>query len=244
MSKKNVVAIIGQMGSGKTTLADRLVKELNFQKKSFATPLKEIAVEILGRPINKEIDRPFLQVLSEPLKMDFESDLEYYDIYSNYCNLLMKLSDLSGIDENDIYRVISNYKSSLKFFTNQFLEMSSNSDFVVVDDMRFLEVEYKPVKEECNLFVVALNTDLEICKQRLIERDGSFKEECFEHASEQECLEIPYDWVVNNNSESDIKTLIEILSRMIKWNDFNSMSNLERHNLNSYRNCLRMLEGN
>jgi len=215
MSKKNVIAIIGQMGSGKTTLANKLVKEFsNIEKKSFATPLKEIAVEILGRPINKEIDRKFLQHLSEPLKMDFNSNVEYSEIFYDYCQSIKKLSQLSGVDEIKIYNVVSKYDSSPQFFTEQFLDFSNNHlEIVALDDMRFLEVEYKVLKNRCNLYTVLLDTDLEICKQRIIERDGSFDDKWLEHKSEQEFKDIPFNFCIHNNDEKFEKILIDKIAK-------------------------------
>jgi len=57
------ILLIGKIGSGKSTQA-RLLAELNYYKhESLAGELKRIAVDVLGRPLDKKIDRPFLTSL-------------------------------------------------------------------------------------------------------------------------------------------------------------------------------------
>jgi len=57
------IAFVGRAGSGKTTLADYLVKKHGFAKLSFATKIKEFASQILQEPIDKfnPAHRRFLQ---------------------------------------------------------------------------------------------------------------------------------------------------------------------------------------
>jgi dephospho-CoA kinase len=62
------LAIIGKMGSGKTTLVKHLVAEYNFIEFNFGDPVKKYANEIFGIEIIKEKPRKFIQEFAEILK--------------------------------------------------------------------------------------------------------------------------------------------------------------------------------
>lgn len=68
------IAFIGGMGSGKTTLAKYLAVQYDLEKISFATPLKIIARDILGREIDKKKDRAFLQGLGKLIRNTVDKD--------------------------------------------------------------------------------------------------------------------------------------------------------------------------
>jgi len=59
------IGLVGKAGVGKTTIANILVEKYGFVRLSFAAKLKEVAAEILGRPVDKSKDRLFLQSLGE-----------------------------------------------------------------------------------------------------------------------------------------------------------------------------------
>jgi hypothetical protein len=63
------IAFVGKAGAGKTTIADNLVENNDYIKRSFAAPLKKIAEQILLRPLDKTNpdDRKFLQILGTDL---------------------------------------------------------------------------------------------------------------------------------------------------------------------------------
>jgi dephospho-CoA kinase len=62
------LAIIGKMGSGKTTLVKHLVAEYNFIEFNFGDPVKKYANEIFGIETIKEKPRKFIQEFAEILK--------------------------------------------------------------------------------------------------------------------------------------------------------------------------------
>jgi hypothetical protein len=57
------IAILGKAGSGKSTLSDKLVNELQYKRLSFAGKMKEFVEAILMRPLDKSnpLDREFIQ---------------------------------------------------------------------------------------------------------------------------------------------------------------------------------------
>ncbi len=58
---KNIL-LLGKMGGGKTTLAKYLEKQYNYNIISFATPIKQIAIDTFGM---KDKDRYLLQVIGK-----------------------------------------------------------------------------------------------------------------------------------------------------------------------------------
>ena len=63
------IGLVGKAGVGKTTIANILVEKYGFVRLSFAAKLKEVAAEILGRPIDKTRDRLFLQTIGAAVRM-------------------------------------------------------------------------------------------------------------------------------------------------------------------------------
>ena len=59
------IAICGKMGSGKTYIADRLSKEYNLKKISFAGKIKDIALDLFD---TKNKDRKLLQTIADKMK--------------------------------------------------------------------------------------------------------------------------------------------------------------------------------
>lgn len=60
------VAVMGKMGSGKTTIADQLHDTYGYEKLSFATALKNIAVDLWGT--EALTDRGLMQVLGRKMR--------------------------------------------------------------------------------------------------------------------------------------------------------------------------------
>lgn len=71
------LAFIGKAGSGKSTICDEIIKTGMYCKLSFAKPVKEIAEEILLRPLDKSdpLDRKFLQQLGTELGRARQKDI-------------------------------------------------------------------------------------------------------------------------------------------------------------------------
>lgn len=64
MSKLGHLALVGPMGAGKTTLAEALATEEGHRVLPLGAPIKEVAVALLGRPLDKGLDRSLLQRLA------------------------------------------------------------------------------------------------------------------------------------------------------------------------------------
>ena len=71
MNNKLVIGLSGWKGSGKDMVADFLVKEYNFQRLSFADPLKVMASKEYGIPLDAFYDRDKKEapILSLPVRI-------------------------------------------------------------------------------------------------------------------------------------------------------------------------------
>jgi len=85
------IAICGKMGSGKTYIADKLAKEYNLEKVSFAEKIKDIAFDLFNI---EQKDRKLLQIIGDKMK---EIDK---DIWIKY--LLKKIKNKNNIIIDDL----------------------------------------------------------------------------------------------------------------------------------------------
>lgn len=84
------IAIIGKMCSGKSFVANHIMKRYNLKKYSFASKLKQIAKELFGM---KQKDRRLLQIIADKMK---EIDP---DVWVNYLISEIKTQDNIVIDD-------------------------------------------------------------------------------------------------------------------------------------------------
>jgi hypothetical protein len=170
------IGLLGKKGSGKDTLADYLVKEKNFIKYSFATPIKEIAKHLfnlsdeqLNGYLKDTIDKRWNlspRIILQRLGTEFGQ----YKIYELFPEL------------NDI---IPSRKLWLVLF-DRFLEDNKDKN-IVISDVRFNhEVEYLK-KLNFNIIKININNN---------KNDT--------HISETEINLIKdIDYTINNNSSKD-----------------------------------------
>ena len=93
------IAIIGKMCSGKSYVADYIVKKYNLEKYSFADKLKSIAVELFG--MNHK-DRKLLQTIADKMK---EID---NDVWVNF--LVSQIKHKNNIVIDDV-RFVNEYEA-------------------------------------------------------------------------------------------------------------------------------------
>lgn len=180
-------AFIGEIGAGKSTCAEYLDTKYGFKQLSYASNVKRFAKMILGRDINKGVDRPLLQQIGQYLKLP-----------------------TWGLS-NEQKRAIKNWLTSEEFrkeynrlaFTNKIhkptfyisLLKECIGDFkYTIQDMRFL-IEAESEKE-CDTIIVLIKTYK--AKERVIERDGTYNDDWNKDSSEQEWSKIQHDYIIWN----------------------------------------------
>lgn len=180
-----LIGMIGQAQNGKDTVADELVKNYNFTKKSLAQPLKEACKHIFqltDRQVNgdlKEIPDPRWNGV-KPRKLLQIVGTELIR------NILIKyIPELKDMD-NTIW--IHNF--------NLWYENNKDKN-VVIADIRFQD-EAKMIKDHGGI-LIRINRG----EPNLLDL----------HQSEQELLNIEVDYIIENNSTLDdlymtIKTII------------------------------------
>ena len=199
--RKNIV-LIGEIASGKTTIANKLKEIYGYNVYSFATELKYIFQLIYKRPIDKSIDREKIQYLGQIIKKRFREHTvgdkqqflfylqsqDFYDYFMKHCNDFFHESFFTN-------------KLSLdyKFHNDQ---LNNNT---TLDDMRF-KVEQKDIFSygksfKNNVYFAYLDVDKTLRYERIIKRDYKHSNKSLNNI-EQEIMSS-----LNNESEQQIQDL-------------------------------------
>lgn len=197
------IALIGYMGSGKSTVADILVKEHGYIKFSFGSEVKYIAKLILGRDINKEIegDRELLQNIGQIFKgVQSDKDIQ------GWINISSKFKYYYDLN---IYNFGRYDYFAQKLMKDDDFQFAFSEGRAVIDDLRFGIEQAYLFKASWQWFMnydfiktIRVNSPLELCKLRLLDRDKNFKESWFENQSEKEFIKLGYDLTITNSTLS------------------------------------------
>lgn len=159
------IAFIGHAGSGKTTIAHYMSEYYGYYVRSFATPVKEFASEILLRPIDKTDpkDRKFLQYLGTELGRARDPDIwikhfnmEMQNLESDSINHVI-VDDCRFINEADylksmgfvLIRLVGRQSEMTKETSNHSSETEQTSiecDFEL-DNSKDLEITINELKK-------------------------------------------------------------------------------------------------
>ena len=197
------IALIGYMGSGKSTIADILVKEHGYIRFSFGDEVKYIAELILGRKVNKEIegDRELLQNIGQIFKgVQSDKDIQ------GWINLSSKFKYYYDLNIYNFGRY--DYFAQKLIKDNEF-QFAFSEGRAIIDDMRFGIEQAYLFKASWQWFqsydfikTIKVNSPLELCKLRLLDRDKNFKESWLENQSEKEFMKLGYDLTITSSTLS------------------------------------------
>lgn len=213
---KSNIAIIGSMGSGKTTIAQRLVQDFGYQKFSFAKEVKDIFNLIYKREINKGkgTDRETLQDIGRIFKL-YKKDLQrddYYKIQSwiqesqEFLKYFMKQLSADELESALIFN--PDFYLDTLFLDDTFENIMTDCN-VVIDDMRFFnEGDYFKKWRTWNdkitrSVIIKLDCPQEVIEKRLIERDSKFDLNWLKDVSETSWQSIQYDFEVDATQSID-----------------------------------------
>lgn len=197
------IALIGYMGSGKSTIAEILVKEHGYTKFSFGSEVKYIAELILGRKVNKEIegDRELLQDIGQIFKgVQSEKDIQWW---------IDRSSKFKYYYDLNIYNFGRYDYFAEKLTKDNDFQYAFSEGRAIIDDMRFgieqaylFKTSWWWYQDYDFIKTIKVNSPLELCKLRLLDRDKNFKEEWFENQSEKEFMKLGYDYLLTNSTLS------------------------------------------
>lgn len=216
MSKNKTpnIAIIGGLGSGKSTLSNILVEVLGYKKHSFAKEVKYIGTLIDPNTTvteeNKAAKRKFWQDIGQVLKKR-EAYLTPDDV--NTINEWKKQSAINNPNQYNFNHYYRENKDLIHKSTFYYEKLFSNLDFmedfnngkVIVDDMRFLNeanLWHNEDSDTNNIIIKCCVSEEERIK-RITLRDKTFNPEWLKNSSETQWSKIKYDYLIDNERPID-----------------------------------------
>jgi predicted kinase len=205
------IAFAGPMGSGKTTVADLLVREHRYARLSFAEPLRYLTTALIGRPINKKDDRGTLQKVGgaarSPDWQCIDTPLESAR-QDRTRKLALHIFPDAGADEiAALYDALYVEGYSYGWGDPGYWIQRWRKDYlrapkpVTVDDCRFpVEGTYL---HRNGFFIVRLEVPIEERKRRIIARDGAWDDAWAKDATEAQVDGIPADLTVDGTALPD-----------------------------------------
>ena len=203
MSKKmpKIIAICGAKRCGKDVLAEHLVNKYNYERVAFANPLK-VAVKNLFNfdddqvGIGKDEGTDRKDIVDERWGITPRSALQFFG---------------TEIMQEKIQELLPNMKRN--FFANTLknyienAENSGNDKRFVISDLRFIH-EHEMLLNMPNISI----NDIMII--RVIRPSENRAKEQYQHISELEYVDIPYDIIMINNGTIDdyIRRFEQIIS--------------------------------
>lgn len=215
-------AFFGPIGIGKTYCAN-LVKDIygadNVEILSFATGLKDLAKEILGRDIDKSIDRLLISNLGQGIKSPVLKFMGSEYLSSYIFTSALKSGSIGDENNykfhhrmvNSLHRFIKNNPWGSESVWSDLLikkVKESSRPIVVIDDLRF-NIEHRDLAANGFRFI-RLECDHNIRVQRIIDRDGQYNPSYDELDSEKEWPNMKYDSIVYTSKDIE-KQLKEII---------------------------------
>lgn len=222
--KKPCIALVGGLGSGKTTVAQALVNQHGYTRLALADPLKEMVRAIRGREIDKAQDRELLQNLGQAgrdtaWKTICRARLEGGEVQEHEIKRLLKHIGANDLGASarlwealycEVLPLADGFGSPSYWvgLINLRLHQLGNVA-AVVDDVRFPNEAaglsywgFKVVKLEC---------PDEVRKARILERDGHWNDKWLLDVSETSAAAIQADFNLKSDEQTDM-----ILARLFE----------------------------
>lgn len=199
-----LVGIIGNIGSGKSTVSEYLVRNYDYEEYSFASPIKNIAInmgfeynQVYGSQVNKlELNkhwgisgREFMQKFGTEFGRNIMPDI--------LPNMNMGKSNSPWVKIFEI-----KYDNNIK---------SKSDKHIVVSDCRF-ENEVQSIRDR-NGYIIKLVRDN---KPISITNEKKYNDNVYNHSSETQISNLYCDTVINNNTtKNDLFKSIDCVLKKI-----------------------------
>jgi hypothetical protein len=214
------------MGAGKSQIRAHLAEKMGFTHLSFATPLKDIFASVVGRPIDKKIDREALQNLGNGARLDSNTWVRPSQFRPQWYRLArlhwmiwpgdFKFRYRAALKKHFFGKAFDAQFGYANYWVDQLVsqfvnKVSVDEDFAaVIDDGRY--VNEISTLQALGFTVVRVEAPMEVIKQRLLSRDGRYDPKWFEHPSEKEQRGIKEDFIINNTL-----TVKDAANQLMAW---------------------------
>ena len=194
---KNKYGIIGQMGSGKTTISDYMVKNFGYTRLSLAKPLYQI-VENLDNYPSLELFDMFIGA---------QIGHKHRDIMSQYISLTRDIPNESPKPRERLQKLGTEFgrnKVSKSIWVDILLAKIKRyypDDNIVIDDVRFLDES--EILSKTNFTLVKLELSQEARIERLKSLYGDFDPATLSHASELDFNKMLSDYTLSTEDPFD-----------------------------------------
>lgn len=192
----NRIAIIGNMGSGKSTFARNYSNQFGHQIFSISHEVKLLAKLILNRDIDKSLDRKLLQQIGEFIKLkEVNSPKAFFNKLNRNINIASDdcIQLVDNIITNRENQFISGYPRDT-IWINRLLQTNFHKK-MIIDDVRFTcEADLLHYN---NFFLVKLQVPLKERIERLTIRDKNVDTLDLIHPSELDIDNINCNLTIN-----------------------------------------------
>ncbi|MEB3196993.1 MAG: hypothetical protein VKP62_07285 [Candidatus Sericytochromatia bacterium] len=218
------IGIAGPMGAGKTTVAERLEAEHGYVRMSLATPLRYLSTLLLGRAIDKKVDRAVLQRVGGAARspawrgIDTPYEPARRERVDALAHHLFPEAPPERIEA--LYRALYQEGYAYGWGDPNYWLTRWRRDFlrqtkpVVVDDLRF------PIEGDwlgrCGFFLAFLEVPLAERQRRIIQRDGAWDPAWSLDATEALVDDIPIHCKVDGTGAPE-RVESAVLMQALEW---------------------------
>ncbi|MDB5097650.1 MAG: hypothetical protein JWM80_2071 [Cyanobacteria bacterium RYN_339] len=218
------IAFAGPMGAGKTTVADLLVAQERYTRLSFAEPLRYLTTTLIGRKIDKKLDRGTLQRVGGAARskdwhgIDTPLETSRQERVQRLATHIFPDAQQAQIDA--LYQALYGEGYSYGWGDEGYWIRRWRRDYlrapkpVTVDDCRF------PIEgvtlQRMGFFMVRLDVPLEERKRRIISRDGAWDDAWSQDATEALVDGIPFDLAVDGTAAPE-EIARQVLAAAREW---------------------------
>lgn len=210
---KSKVGINGKMTSGKTTLADHLIQQFNYQVISVATPMKQLATMFIDR-----VDQDQIKSLSDQLFLNNHTrDTAFTHlqcVHRDFSHLPFTKDEKGNYHKTDSYRAFLQAIGStvraqdeiawVRYAATHANQLADQGLRIVCDDIR--TKDEKQTFEHYGFVIVRLDVDEDVQDQRLLEMYGEINHARKLDKTETDLDNESFDFRINNSHISTDQT--------------------------------------
>lgn len=199
LGKGMLIGLCGYKGVGKSTVANILVRDYNFQKFSFADSLKDSLSNIFGW------DRDLLEGETEESRIFRESKDEWWSKKLGFEVIPRNMMTKVG---TDMFREIVHKDIWVLSLENKIKDLLEKDEKVVISDYRYSDNEYLMIKNYNGIIVRVNDGNIPEYEKNVLPNNSENYMKAFYpnvHSSEYSFLCKPFDYVIDNLYENGVR---------------------------------------